>query len=303
MIKFQFGEDADDFELDPVAYAPALGDTGMAEYRTRLAEIRATLSQDPGGLRDPDRHARWVLEWNDKRLAVLDHNVEEIIRTHAHDRKVAAWFQDTAEALEEIGEIDLAIDWARQALNIGPRHQSLNAADYWCKLLAEHRPTEEFDARLTVFRRWPSPATAARLHEAASDAWASYGDEVMAVLSARPADIVSFALFTLKDPRRAWDIAHSLALDDDRTWAELVKSYEKIDPIATLPIQRRLVERELIDAGAQHYRLAARRLAKMRKLSAESESAVEVDGLIADLREIHRRRPRLQQEFDRAGLP
>ena len=32
---------------------------------------------------------------------------------HARDRKVAACLQQTAEAFEEIGEIDLANDWAK----------------------------------------------------------------------------------------------------------------------------------------------------------------------------------------------
>lgn len=82
-----------------------------------------------------------------------------------------------------------------------------------------------------------------------------------------------------------------------------MKAYEKVDPIAVLPIHQRLVENELFEAGAQHYRLAARRLARMRKLAAGSQHAADVDTLIADLREVHRRRPRLQQEFDRAGLP
>lgn len=63
------------------------------------------------------------------------------------------------------------------------------------------------------------------------------------------------------------------------------------------------MENELVEAGAEHYRLAARRLAKMRKLSAGSEQSAEVNDFIAELRETHRRRPRLQQEFDRAGLP
>jgi hypothetical protein len=305
MMKFQFDGDVDYFEIDPVAYAPALGEKGMATYRTRLDEVRARLSPDPGDLlaRDLDRHERWVLEWNDKRLAVLDHDIEAIIRTHARDRKVAAWFQDTAEAFEEIGEIELAIHWARQAIDVGPWHQSLKAADYWCRLLSEHRPAEELDARLTVFRRWPSSTTAARLHKAAGKEWPRYAEEVMAALSASARDAVLFALLTLKDADLGWDLAQSLALDDDRTWAELIKTYEKVDPIATLPIHRRLVEHELVDTGAQHYRLAARRLATMRKLSAGTESSADVHDFIADLREIHRRRPRLQQEFDRAGLP
>lgn len=82
-----------------------------------------------------------------------------------------------------------------------------------------------------------------------------------------------------------------------------MKAYEKVDPIAVLPVHQRLVENELVEAGAQHYRLAARRLAKMRRLAAGSAREAEVDGLIAEMRQIHRRRPRLQQEFDRAGLP
>jgi uncharacterized Zn finger protein len=56
-------------------------------------------------------------------------------------------------------------------------------------------------------------------------------------------------------------------------------------------------------ANAQNYRLAARRLAKMRRLAAGSAHSQALDTLIAKLRETHRRRPRLQQEFDRAGLP
>ncbi|HTW20900.1 MAG TPA: hypothetical protein VME70_11905, partial [Mycobacteriales bacterium] len=81
------------------------------------------------------------------------------------------------------------------------------------------------------------------------------------------------------------------------------EGHEKIDPLAVLPIHARLVHNELETANAQNYRYAARRLAKMRKLANGSDQAAEVDELIAELRETHRRRPRLQQEFIRAGLP
>ena len=307
MMKFQFGDDeVDYFELDPVAYAPALGEVGMEAYRERLSEVEVRLGPRPS---EEDRwtsghsHEWFTLDWNARRLAVLDHDIESIIRTHAKDRKVAAWVQDTAEAFDEIGEIDLAIDWAKQATDFDRGHQSLKAADYWCELLEKHRPTEALQARLSVFRKWPSSTSAARLHKAAGNAWPVYRDEVMATLAASPTDAVMFALLTLKQPEFAWNLAHSLALDSDHTWSELVKGYEKVDPIAVLPIYQRLVENELVEAGALHYQLAARRLANMRKLAAGSEHAVEVDELIAELRETHRRRPRLQQEFDRAGLP
>lgn len=307
MMKFQFDDDeVDYFELDPVAYAPALGDVGMAAYRKRLAEIEANLGPRPS---EDERwssghsHAWFTLDWNAQRFAVLDHDIDAIIRTHAKDRKVAAWLQDTAEAFEEIGEIDLAIDWAKQATDFDRGHQSRKAADYWCGLLEAHRPGDALEARLSVFRKWPSSTSAARLHKAAGKAWPDYRDEVMATLAASPSDAVLFALLTLKEPEFAWNLAHSLALDSDHTWSELVKAYEKVNPIAVLPIHQRLVENELVEAGAQHYRLGARRLAKMRKLAAGSELAEGVDELVAELRETHRRRPRLQQEFDRAGLP
>lgn len=125
----------------------------------------------------------------------------------------------------------------------------------------------------------------------------------MATLAASPSDAVLFALLTLRDVRFAWNLAHSLALDSEHTWGQVVTADEEVDPIAVLPIHQRLAENELVEAGAQHYRLAARRLAKMRKLAAGSDRAADVDALIAELRETHRRRPRLQQEFDRAGLP
>lgn len=306
MMKFQFDGDVDYFELDPVAYAPALGEQGIATYRAKLDELRAGLGPEPTGDQrwsSPHSHARFTLEWNAQRLAVLDHDIEAIIRTHARDRKVAAWFQDTAEAFEEIGEIDLAIDWARQAIDVGPWHQSLNAADYWCKLLDEHQPGDLLDARLLVFRRWPSSTTGAHLYKAAGKAWPDYRDEVVATLTASPRDAVLFALLTLRDVQFAWNLARSLGLDDGRTWSDLAKAYENVDALAVLPVLTRLVENELTEAGAQHYRIAARRLAKMRKLAAGSDRTVEVDEFIGQLRETHRRRPRLQQEFDRAGLP
>jgi hypothetical protein len=110
-------------------------------------------------------------------------------------------------------------------------------------------------------------------------------------------------LLTLKEVQLAWNLAHSLGLDSDDVWERLAAAYEKVDPLAVLPILTRLVDNELTEADAQHYRIAARRLAKMRKLASGSAEAAGVDQRIAELRETHRRRPRLQQEFDRAGLP
>jgi hypothetical protein len=146
-------------------------------------------------------------------------------------------------------------------------------------------------------------STAASLYLDAGPSWPSYRDEVVATLAASPRDAVLFALLTLKEVQFAWKLAYCLGLDSDDVWERLATAYEKVDPLAVLQVHARLVDNELTEAGAQHYRIAARRLAKMRKLATGSAEVAGVDELVAEVRDTHRRRPRLQQEFDRAGLP
>lgn len=306
MIAFQFDGVVDFFELDPVAYAPALGEAGMARYRARIAEIVSGLGPRPtedARWSSPDWHIWFKVAWNEQRFAVLDRDVDEIIRTHARDQRVAAWLEDAARALEEIEEIDLAIEWAQKATEFDHGHQSIKAARYWCHLLSTHRPSELPEARLAVFRRWPTSMHASALRQAAGRDWDQHVDEVMTALATRPREAVSFALSSLQDVPLAWELAHSLALDESQLWAELAKAYEQIDRLAVLPVLTHLVLAELEVADAKRYRSAARRLAKMRSLAAGTEKEDEVEALITDLRETHRRRPRLQQEFDRARLP
>lgn len=306
MMKFQFEQECDFFTLDVVAYAPALGDAGVADYRARLDAVAATLGERPqprGRWNSPHSHEWFTIEWNEQRLAVLDHDIDAIIATHARDQSVAAWLTDTSEAFEEIGEIDLAIEWAQQAGDFDHGWQARKGAERWCELLAAHRPEQLLSARETVFRRWPDSSSAAGLYDASGFSWPDYADTVANTLETSPRDAVLFALLTLRDVRRAWELANTLQLTDGDTWERVVTAYSKIDPLAVLPVHARLVESLLIDANAQNYRRAARRLATMRKLAKGTDKAAEVDELIAQLREENRRRPRLQRKFDKARLP
>jgi hypothetical protein len=320
MIKFQFDGRQDFFDLDVAQYASALGPRGLTLYRAKLAEIADGLGpslpeEKKRALRaDPtqrgaweaalsDNHVRHVLDHNARRLAVVDRDVQAIIATHVRDRRVAAWLQDAAEALEEIGEFDLAIEWAKRAADFDDGWQAAKAAGYWCDLLARHRPDDELVARLEVFRRWPSSSTAGHLHRAAGTAWPAHRDEVLDTLAKSPREAVIFAMDHLGDAVLAWTLAHNLELTDKQTWGRLADAYETFDPIGVLPVLTGLVRADLVDADARAYKHAARRLRRMRRLAAGTDKATEVDDLIASLREEHRRRPRLQQEFDQVGLP
>ena len=70
MIDFQFHGVVDYFELDPVAYAPALGDIGMARYRQRLADIANRLGPTPSA--DADRLV-WEQRFTDPQALSLIH--------------------------------------------------------------------------------------------------------------------------------------------------------------------------------------------------------------------------------------
>lgn len=305
MMKFQFDSEVDFFELDPAAYAPVLGEKGLAAYRAKLDDVRRQLSPKPEVplADDPDYGARFTLEWNDQRLAVFDRDIDEIIRTHARDRKAAQWFHDTAKALEEIGEYDLAIEWAKQAVDFDDGFQSFEAAEYWCTLVKLHRHPEYAAAREHVFWRWPLAQTATALRKVRKAQWAAYDEKVMAALSAKPAEAVAFAIMPLNDPQRAWQLAHDLKLDDPLVWNDLARAYVSVDKLATLPVHERLVRLDLQSTGAEFYGAAAHRLERMRLIASGTSEAARVDALILELREEHRGRPRLQKEFDRFRLP
>jgi uncharacterized Zn finger protein len=157
--------------------------------------------------------------------------------------------------------------------------------------------------RVEVFRRWPSSSTAGHLRRAAGDAWSEHRDEVLSTLAASPREAVVFAQHHLRDIELAWTLAHNLDLTDARTWSDLADAYEKVNPVAVLPVLRRLVLGSLREADARSYQYAARQLRRMRRIAAGTDHAAEVDGLIGSLREEHRRRPRLQREFDAVKLP
>ena len=125
--------------------------------------------------------------------------------------------------------------------------------------------------------------------------------QIVAALTPGPEEQQAIWRSSLEDPT-AWELAHSLGLVDAGLWESLAKRYEFIDPLAVLPIHADQARADLERADAATYRAAARPLAHMRTLVTGTGEADEVDRIIAELRETHRRRPRLHQEFDRARL-
>jgi hypothetical protein len=107
MVRFAF-DDQDFFEIDPVAYADALGAKGLAVYRREVAK-RSEPVDEPYDrspvLRDmyggfPSFAATYAAE----RLAVIDRDVDRLIELLGGDLSSPHQFTRVAEAMIELGQ-------------------------------------------------------------------------------------------------------------------------------------------------------------------------------------------------------
>ena len=98
-IAFHENNEVDYFELDPVAYSTVLGEDGLARV-CAWAESADSF------------HRKYMEE----RFAVLDQNVAAIIGAHLSEGGYAVYFEETAKALEEIGEYGAAWEYAKRGL-------------------------------------------------------------------------------------------------------------------------------------------------------------------------------------------
>jgi hypothetical protein len=140
----------------------------------------------------------------------------------------------------------------------------------------------------------PSPSTSANLDKDAGTAWPYYRGEVLTTLATSPQHAVLFALPTFNDPARLG--SRPLPNPGQQSRVGAARQGVRGGGSPRFPAHPHQAGRGRAHRG-QHPALlehAARRLTKMHKLVASSDRAVEVDHLIAELREAYRLRPRLK---------
>lgn len=301
--KFHFNEDVDFFQLDPVAYAPALGDKGIARLRSLVTAYRQQIIATPldAGPYSFD-HREFLAGYFERRLAVLDKDFDAIVTTHLREGKAAVHLEEVAEAFEEIGEIDLAIFWAHRALLFDRGHQSARAGNRWWRLLEQQQPEALPGAARLLFDRWPDTTSAARLVEHAGSEAVSH---ILKTLEQFPDALIRFQLDTLADPKLAWETAQQLDTVSDWVWGVLAKEYFPINPVASVEVQLRIISVDLTQAKTSKYRPAAAELKELRKAAskASAHALTVVDQGIAELREKYKRRPSFLAALNSARLP
>ncbi len=292
MVRFRF-DDQDLFEVDPVRYASALGEAGLAAYR---AAVAARLDGDSFAV----RYAR-------ERLAILDRDVDAIVRLVGGDLTTPYRFIRVAEAMRELGLDDEALGWAKRGIAQTSGWQVAQLYDLACDVhAAREEPLEVLALRRTQHERMPSSSTYRALRTAAEalDAWPLEQDAARATLQRTDQRGFVDALLGDGELELAWRAAVAAprdALGPD-LWLRLAESSERDRPADALAVYQGIADEVLERADRRAYRSAARIL---QRAQAAAQAAGELDAFgehLARLRERHRRRPTLIAILDKADL-
>ena len=292
MVRFRFA-DQDFFDVDPVRYAAALGEEGMAAYRAAIDQI-----EDAGSY-----GIRYVRE----RLAVLDQDVESIVRLHGGDLSNPFRFLHVAEAMAELGRDDLVLEWTSRGIAETDGWQMSGLYDLACDTHARlGQPLEVLRLRRSHHERMPSSSTYAALRSVAEeiDAWEIERAAARAALQAR--DIRGFidALMSDADPDLAWEVAIAAPPEelDAKQWLRLAESREADHPSDAFTVYQAMAEEFLQTADRRAYRDGVRILKRAARAADAAHRADDFCRQIGWLREHYRRRPTLIAMLDKAGF-
>jgi hypothetical protein len=294
MVKFCF-VDQDFFEVDPVRYAPGLGEKGLAAYRREVA------ARSAGSDRFAARYAA-------ERLAVLDRDVPALVEMLGGDLTSPHKYLRVAEAMLELDVPDDALGWALDGIERTSGWQVAKLYDLAADLLADRGDvTGVLRLRREQHERMPSATTYGLLRSAAETTgeWAAMRAEARAVLGARDPGGLVDVLLDDGEPDAAWTRATREPLGwevGEHRWKRLAEARAVTHPADAMAVWFRLVDEVLTTADKRAYQSAVRYLKAAKKAATAADAMVEFEVRVAGLRETHRRRPSLITLLDKAGF-
>lgn len=288
-------DDQDFFVLDPKRYASALGETGLAVYRTEIDRRRRAGEQS------------FAVSYAEERLAVLDGDVDEIIRLLGGNLTSPYQFIQVTEAMVELGRHDDALAWAQRGIAETDGWQvarlyDLAAAAY----LRRGAPDEVLRLRWGEHRRMTSSTTYAHLREAAEavGAWDTERASARSVLEAEDPGGLVDALLVDGEPEAAWRVTvdHPDWDPGQGRWKRLAECRESSHPADAMVVYFKLADVELETTGRTAYTRAAALLREARRAADAAGRRQVFSDHVAALRQKFRKRPALIEILDRSAL-
>ncbi|HET6793873.1 MAG TPA: hypothetical protein VFH45_05505 [Acidimicrobiales bacterium] len=292
MIKFGF-DDQDFFEVDPVRYATALGETGLAAYRREVDKRRQA------------GDSSFAATYAEQRLAVLDGDTDALVRLLGGDLSAPYQFIRVAEAMAELGRDDEVVSWAERGIAATTGWQVAKLYDLAADV---HERRGERDLLLELRRRqhrhMPSSHTYALLRHAAGGAWANERDAARSLLAEHDLGGLVDVLLSDGEPEAAWGVAVANREWDPgpARWMRLAEAREPLHPGESLEVYLRVADEELTVTGRPAYQRAAAVLKKAERAAASAGRSEQFAEHMAQVRERYRRRPALLTILDKARL-
>src|SRR3954447_3740097 len=233
MVRFGF-DDQDFFEVDPVRYASALGEAGLAAYRDAV-----------GARRDRDSFA---VQYARERLANLARDVDALVRQLGGDLTTPHQFIRVAEAMRELGLDDEALAWAKRGIVQTSGWQVAQLYDMACDI-RRREPLEVLALRRAEHEQMPSSSTYRALRAAAEalDAWPLEQDAARATLQRTDARGFVDALLSDDELELAWSAATVAPRDalGSELWLRLAERREHDRPADALAVYQRIADEVL----------------------------------------------------------
>jgi hypothetical protein len=294
LVRFTL-DDQDFVVLDPKRYAGALGEAGLSVYRKEIDRRRGT-GEEP-----------FALRYADERLAVLDGDVDEILRLLGGNLTTPYQFIQVTEAMVELGRDDDALAWAQRGIAETEGWQVAQLYDLAAAVYVRRgAPGEVVRVRREEHRRMPSSTTYALLRQAAevTGVWDSERSSARSVLEADDLGGLVDALLVDREPEAAWRVTvdHPEWDPGQRRWQRLAESREPSHPADAMVVFFKLADIELETTGRTAYTRAAALLKEARRAAGAAGRRQEFSEHVTALREQFRKRPALIEILDRSAL-
>ncbi|MGP5132134.1 SWIM zinc finger family protein [Brachybacterium tyrofermentans] len=285
-------------------YAEILGEGGLHTYRDLLAErwrgLPARGEQEDGG--------RFAVRYLREQVAEVLGGTDQLIEVLTEHAEVSHDYLRIAGLLHREGRADEALEWIDRGLGTCGSDASL------LELAASiHREAGRVDLAGELlwknFTDAPGTFTYRSLKSGTGADFTRWRDRALSVLKelgtcSRGGDCTALvsSLLWEGDIDGAWVAAQEGGCRSS-LWLELARARARTNPSDALPLLMREAERAVDGAQRSAYRCAAELLHEARDVARRASGLEHFDRHVREMRERNRRRPALQDEFTRAGLP
>ncbi len=295
MVRLRF-DDQDFFEVDPVRYADALGDLGLAAYRR---DVKQRVEAGGGD--------SFAAKYAQERLAVLDGDTEALVGLLGGDLSRPYQFIRVAEAMAELGRDDDVLSWATRGIGESSGWQVAQLYDLAAGVHTRRGEDQEvLRLRREQHQRMPSSSTYSLFRAAAEvgGLWPAERSAARAVLAEHDLGGLVDVLLADGEPEAAWQVpgAHPGWDPGPQRWMRLAESREASEPGDALDVYLRLADLQLETTGKAAYVRAVAILKKAAQAARAAERQGAFAAHLAALREAHRRRPTFIVVLDKARL-